>query len=507
MVAFLLITGLSMAVSVFAYLSLAFAMPWAMRLVFRSEAKLYRGDMASLSSAWNGNPPVRERAADLLAACFREVGFFPTYLRVCLAGDIRYPLQAMGEDFRRDGDIRWLVALFAPGQIFGRKEKPDPFSLPIAPGMPLVARMDFCLFNVLIAERLWIASETADFLDPARREGARRNVDAVVAALLEPPGGFHAGSEYLYKVSFDPGIRNAALNGMMKDWSAYYDSDSSAFALSLFSRYLESRRVDARFQDLSPRVRAALDRTPYPRVLASVHRPAETYTLPAGRSALPAGARAFLTYFTGEDGAANDADPVVNMDILEALAANWARWRAVPELAGQGRAALAYIRALAENGSLFLPWVNQYYTAPACAFLWKRCRAAWLRLDFEERIGFDPDGAVPAIDAAVETHWDAYEAADPGFEGLEDLDLALVASAFPQRRAAARRLSAWLKDGFARGPGEGSAGCREFFCAVYPVKVVYGSPHLMLALALGAEAEAEMEMEMEVKMEGGDFPP
>ena len=242
---------------------------------------------------------------------------------------------------------------------------------------------------------------------------------------------------------------------------------------------------------------------------ASIHRPAETYTLPAGRSALPAGARAFLTYFTGGDGAANDADPVVNMDILEALAANWARWRAVPDLAGQGRAALAYIRALAENGSLFLPWVNQYYTAPACAFLWKRCWAAWQRLDREDRIGFDPDGAMPAIDAAVEGHWDAYAAADPGFARLEDLDLALVASAFPQRRAAARRLAAWLKSGFCRGmdgrgpdgrgrsdggPGGRTAGCREFFCAVYPVKVVYGSPHLMLSLALGAEAE------------GGDFP-
>ncbi|MEO6095655.1 MAG: hypothetical protein ABIW76_08235, partial [Fibrobacteria bacterium] len=74
-----------------------------------------------------------------------------------------------------------------------------------------------------------------------------------------------------------------------------------------------------------------------------------------------------------------------------------------------------------------------------------------------------------------------YAASDPGFSRLEDLDLALIAAAFPERRAARARLSAWLAGTFAR---TAPAGCREFFCAVYPVKVIYGSPWFMLALAL-----------------------
>lgn len=460
--------------------SLAFLVPVLMRMVFASEAKLYPVEMSQRFAAWGKTARVRDRILDALSSGFEEAGFFPTYLRPCLQGDLRYPPRAMAEDFVRDGDIRWLVALFAAPQLAGRKEKPDPFSLRIDPGMPLVARMDFCLFNVLIAERLWIASETDDGLPAPRRDEARRLLDAVIGSLLDPPAGFAPGQEYLYKVSFDPAIRNRDLNGMMREWSAYSDSDSSAYALSLFARYLGSQRRDDAFLALSARVREALERTPYLEKLAAVFLPAHDYTLPAARASLPAEAHAFMTYFTT---GANDADPVVNMDILEALARNWSVWT----LAGNApmrsmiRSVLAYVRGLAENASLFRPWVHQYYTAPACAFLWKRYHAAFLDLNAEQRALFDPDGATAVIDAALEAYWDAYAASDPGFSRLEDLDLALIAAAFPERRSAGARLSAWLAGTFARAA---PPGCREFFCAVYPVKVIYGSPWFMLALAL-----------------------
>jgi hypothetical protein len=459
---------------------LAFLVPVMMRAVFASEAKLYPVEMEKRFRSWGETQPVRDRILDALFSGFAETGFFPTYLRPCLQGDPRYPAQAMGEDFARDGDIRWLVALFALPQLCGRREKPDPFSLRIDPGMPLVARMDFCLFNVLIAERLWIASETSGGLPAPRRDEARRILDAVIGKLLDPPGGFAPGHEFLYKVSFDPAIRNRDLNGMMREWSAYSDSDSSAYALSLFARYLGSRRGDDAFLALSARVREALERTPYLEKLATVFLPAHDYTLPAARASLPAEAHAFMTYFTA---GANDADPVVNMDILEALARNWSVWK----LSGNApmlskiRAVLGYIRGLAENGSLFRLWVHQYYTAPACAFLWKRYHEAFLDLDADQRARFDPEGATAVIDAALEAHWNAYAASDPGFSRLEDLDLALIAAAFPDRRPAKARLSAWLTGTFAR---TAPPGCREFFCAVYPVKVIYGSPWFMLALVL-----------------------
>ncbi|MEO6097626.1 MAG: hypothetical protein ABIW76_19005, partial [Fibrobacteria bacterium] len=383
-----------------------------------------------------------------LSSSFAEAGFFPVYLRPCPQGDPRYSPRAMGEDFVRDGDIRWLVALLALPQLVGRKEKPDPFSLRIDPGMALVARMDFCLFNVLIAERLWIASETAVGLSATRRDEARSIVDTVIGKLLNPPDGFAPGHEYLYKVSFDPAIRNRDLNGMMREWSAYSDSDSTAYALSLFARYLGSQRRDDAFLALSARVRQALERTPYLEKLATVFLPALDYTLPAARASLPSEAHAFMTYFTK---GANDADPVVNMDILEALARNWSAWKLSENapMRSMIRAALGYIRGLAENASLFRPWVHQYYTAPACAFLWKRYHGAFLYLNADQRALFDPDGATAVIDTALEAHWDAYAASDPGFSRLEDLDLALIAAAFPERRAARARLSAWLAGTFA----------------------------------------------------------
>jgi hypothetical protein len=441
-------------------------------------ALLFRGKGRGLpagDSMATGGP---DDPLDRLFSIFEAKGYFPTYLRLCISGDVRYPPRAMLEDFVRDRDIRLLVALMAPPQLLLRKEKPAPFSLPIPFRGRFTAPMCFTLFDSLIAEA--VMKHSGALQDAPARARCHALVDRIVADLLSPPGGFRPGKPYLYRVSFDPRVPNRILNGVMRSWSAYDDTDSSAFVLSFFAEYLRQPRKDAAFSALSVKVGAALARTPYPDDLVDVHRPAEPFTLPIGRPRLAPGSACFLTYFTQ---GANDADPVVNMDILHALCLNWDRWeiRRRTRLLECARQSLAYIRAFADNGSLFRHDVHQYYSAPACAFLWKRFLEGFSSLPPEDGSALDPDGHVSVVDARLEAWWEARMQDDSGFESVNAMDAVLLGAAFRGHPSLSPPLRARADRELALGDrGE----CQEFFCAVYPVKVIYGNPSLMRALTL-----------------------
>jgi hypothetical protein len=443
--------------------------------------------VGGVEAPWVAGAPTgvvtREDVVGLGASCLlaerRRHGFLPTYLEIVLSGDPRYTLRAMCEDVWRDPDVRWLVILGMLPQLLLPCRRLEGLSYRLRTSGTHGGRMYSTYFNVLVAEQLlkYLTTHPVKVSDGLGRLLHELVTEIVAAARLDPRSTGH-----LYNFTEDPRISNRFLCRIMQQWVQCYDADDTFLALSLLGKYQDACfSVRAASTGLAPvegieRVVGGVESVSG--LLRQLVLPATKGILPSERHLVGDGVKALGTYFTS---GANDVDPTVNVNILESLVSNTARWRVVekPYLVEVAHIVLSYLCRLGERGLLLSRYQHQYYSQSAFTFFWKRLSRVLSGVPQDVRALLDPERSLEYLNGIVDRYWSTdLKNGEANRHRLNTLDLLLLSHAYPEH---ADRLWPALSQALSSGPIRWEY---EFFCVLYPVKNAYASKPFLASLLL-----------------------
>ncbi len=419
---------------------------------------------------------LQEKLLESILAIYEAYASFPTYLEFIFSGDPRYNWRAMLEDFRRDRDIRWLVLVCALPQFILPAKKQRGFSKDMHPQERFVSRMEMSIFSGYVLDRLIAFAETQNDLSASLRKRLEIMIDSAVIALSH--NARLVNGAYLFTYGNNPQIDNPRLNRIMSQWGVYNDSDSSMVILAVFRRFLNACRAGVLNASAGTvdRIRVILEAAGVLDHLSTIFKPVYEYVLPRGRTEKHLNFSAYLCYFTG---GANDADPVLNMNVLNGLFANYQDWKIFdrPETIKQIHSVLNYLYFLADSRLLFSPYQHQYYTIPAMAYIWKRFFSTYQSLP-EKAIGLlDPQGRTILINQRMDEYFKPIFQMSVRRQNCNLFDLALFLQAYPEETVP-------LQAALLKCLKEQNGFIYELFCAVYPIKIIYGSPAMLLSCLL-----------------------
>lgn len=407
-----------------------------------------------------------------------KIGFMESFLEPSWGRDPRYSFSAKIRDIRRDPDIRWQVLLtMIPQFVFPGPPTPHQCS-PVGCWGYRTHRMEFPIINAYVLEQL---------LSFYCREGRGHTGIAAdfhcflisqISQLCSLARRSPVSQSHRFTYGTHPRLRNPLLRNTMKRWSVYDDADSTLSILALLSRFWNAAQKDLLHleSDLEARIATLLGTGAALADLDTIFAPMRSHMLPVAQQAWEDDPFAYLEYYTTGP---NDADPAINVNILYGILTNWERWDVEkrPATLAQIRAVFDYLHHLAGRDLLFHYHQHQYYPLPVFAFIWRRFSHAWAKLPACTRQAIDIKQRILGIETAVCSWLDARSAcSNPCKETL--LDSLLLEHARPFPRPDARdRIFHTLKH-------EKHSGPHELFCAVYPLRIAYGSPLLEWSLFL-----------------------
>ncbi|ACL57711.1 hypothetical protein [Methylobacterium nodulans] len=194
---------------------------------------------------------------------------------------------------------------------------------------------------------------------------------------------------------------------------------------------------------------------------------------------------------SGELPYGNDLDPTLNLDVLEAVFRNHARWRIAehPERLACTRRIVRFQRRLAETGAFADSRSHLYYLPEVYCAYFARLYATWMRLPSATRQAVDPEGSFDLIRARVLSYVrDELMAAEMNpFDAAMALLALAKLGAEPASFAPALRV---IAEGFGEGPRGAPYCAYEWNKMKTPTRIIVGGPEVTSAFVLSAAVHA-----------------